>query len=296
MFASLALGIAAAGTSPEEELERAVRAAADADVAIVVVGTTEAIESEGFDRRDLALPGAQDELDRRVARANPRTVVVVNAGAPVLLPWRDEVGAILLTWFGGQEFGGALASVLLGDVEPSGRLPTTWPGREEDVPVLSTTPVDGAVEYAEGLNIGYRAWAWADATPAWPFGHGFGYTTWDYTRAHVSAPPSPDAPARVSVALRNTGPRFGREVVQAYLTRPESAVARPPLWLAGFAVVQAGPGEETHVSLELPARAFAHWAPADGWRIEGGEFTLLVGPSATDHPLQAAIDAPACSL
>ena len=296
MLASLALGIAAAGTSPEEELERAVRAAADADVAIVVVGTTEAIESEGFDRRDLALPGAQDELVRRVARANPRTVVVVNAGAPVLLPWRDEVGAILLTWFGGQEFGAALASVLLGDVEPSGRLPTTWPDREEDVPVLSTTPVDGAIEYAEGLNIGYRAWAWADATPAWPFGHGVGYTTWDYTRAHVSAPPSPDAPARVSVALRNTGPRFGREVVQAYLTRPESAVARPRLWLAGFAVVQAGPGEETHVSLELPARAFAHWAGPDGWRIEGGEFTLLVGPSAIDHPLRAAIDAPACSL
>jgi beta-glucosidase len=296
MLASLVIGLARAGATPAEELDRAIEAAADADVAIVVVGTTEAIESEGFDRRDLALPGAQDELVRRVAAANPRTVVVVNAGAPVILPWRDEVAAILLTWFGGQEFGAALAAVLLGDAEPGGRLPTTWPGREEDVPVLSTTPVAGAIEYAEGLNVGYRAWAWAGAEPAWPFGHGLGYTTWDYTRLHVAAPPSPDAPARLSVALRNTGPRFGREVVQAYLTRPDSAVDRPPLWLAGFAAVVAGGGEETHVSIELPARAFAHWAGEDGWRIEGGAFEVLVGPSATTHPLRAVIDAPACSL
>ena len=296
MFASLALGIATAGRSPEEELERAVVAAAEADVAVVVVGTTDAIESEGFDRRDLALPGAQDELVRRVAQANPRTVVVVNAGAPVLLPWRDEVAAVLLTWFGGQEFGAALASVLLGDTEPGGRLPTTWPGREEDVPVLSTTPVDGGIEYREGLDIGYRSWARGDAAPAYPFGHGLGYTTWDLTSLHVAAPPAPDTPARISIALRNTGSRAGRTVVQAYLSREESAVERPLLWLAGFAVVEAGAGEETHVAIELPARAFAHWAGADGWRIEGGEFTLHVGPSATEHPLRAAIDAPTCSL
>ena len=156
---------------------------------------------------------------RRVARANPRTVVVVNAGAPVLLPWRDEVGAVLLTWFGGQEFGAALASVLLGDAEPGGRLPTTWPGREEDVPVLSTTPVDGGIEYREGLDIGYRAWARGGAAPAYPFGHGLGYTTWDLTSLHVAAPPAPDTPARVSIALRNTGARAGRTVVQAYLSR-----------------------------------------------------------------------------
>ena len=296
MLASLVVGVAAAGTTPEEELARAVEAATGADVAIVVVGTTEAIESEGFDRRDLALPGAQDELVRRVAAANPRTVVVVNSGAPVVLPWRDDVAAVLLTWFGGQEFGAAIADVLLGDAEPGGRLPTTWPGREEDVPVLSTTPVEGAIEYAEGLNIGYRAWAWADTAPAWPFGHGLGYTTWDYTRLHVAAPPTPDAPARLSVSLRNTGSRYGREVVQAYLTRPDSAVERPPLWLAGFAVVAAGAGEETHVALELPARAFAHWGGADGWQIEGGAFEVLVGPSAADHPLRASIDAPPCSL
>jgi beta-glucosidase len=296
MLASLLLGIAAEGLPPEQELERAAQAAADADAAIVIVGTTEAIESEGFDRRDLALPGAQDELVRRVAQANPRTVVVVNAGAPVLLPWRDEVPATLLTWFGGQEFGAALAAVLLGDAEPGGRLPTTWPGREEDVPVLSTTPVDGAIDYREGLDIGYRAWARRAAAPAYPFGHGLGYTTWDMTNAHVAAPPGPEGAARVSVTLRNTGARAGRTVVQAYLSRPESAVDRPPLWLAGFAVVEAAGGEETHVSLELPARAFAHWTGDGGWRIEGGAFTVHIGPSAGDHPLSASIEAPSCSL
>jgi beta-glucosidase len=296
MLASLIVGVAAAGLPPEQELERAVAAAAGADVAVVVVGTTEAIESEGFDRRDLALPGAQDELVRRVAAANPRTVVVVNAGAPVLLPWRDEVGAVLLTWFGGQEFGAALAGVLLGEAEPRGRLPTTWPGREEDVPVLSTRPVDGAIEYREGLHIGYRAWARGDAEPAYPFGHGLGYTTWDYTSVHVAAPPTPELPARVSVALRNTGQRPGRAVVQAYLSRPDSAVERPALWLAGFAVVAAEAGEETHVALELPVRAFAHWAGEEGWVVEGGAFDLHVGSSATEQPLHASIDAPPCSL
>jgi beta-glucosidase len=295
-LASLTLGIEPPGLPPEEELEGAVRAAADADVAIVVVGTTEAIESEGFDRRDLALPGAQDELVRRVAAMNPRTVVVVNAGAPVLLPWRDEVASVLLTWFGGQEFGAALASVLLGDAEPGGRLPTTWPAREEDVPVLSTTPADGALEYAEGLHVGYRAWARAGAVPAYPFGHGLGYTTWDYTSVHVSAAPSADAPARISVALRNTGPRPGRTVVQAYLRRADSAVERPALWLAGHAAVRADSGEEAHCALALAPRAFAHWSAGEGWAIEGGVFELLVGPSSAEHPLRASIEAPACSL
>jgi beta-glucosidase len=295
-LAALTLGVVPPMLSDEDELARAVELAAAADVAIVVVGTTEAIESEGFDRRSLALPGAQDELVRRVAAANPRTVVVVNAGAPVVLPWRDEVASVLLTWFGGQEFGAALADVLLGDRDPGGHLPTTWPAREEDVPVLSTRPVDGVLEYTEGLHIGYRAWARAGTEPAYPFGHGLGYTTWDYTSVHVAAPPTADSPARLSIALRNTGRRAGREVVQAYLSRPDSAVDRPVLWLAAFALVEADGGEETHVALELPARAFAHWAGDDGWVVEGGEFTVHVGPSATSQPLQASIDAPACSL
>ena len=138
----------------DAELERAVALARDADVAIVVVGTTAEVESEGFDRTSLALPGRQDELVRRVNEAQPRTIVVVNAGAPVLLPWLDEVPGVLLCWFPGQEAGNALADVLLGAAEPGGRLPTTWPASEDGLP--SVTPVDGVLEYAEGLAIGYR--------------------------------------------------------------------------------------------------------------------------------------------
>ncbi len=138
----------------DAELEQAVALARDADVAVVVVGTTEEVESEGFDRTSLALPGRQDELVRRVVAANPRTVVVVNSGAPVLLPWADDVPAVLLTWFPGQEFGNALADVLLGVAEPGGRLPVTWPATEEGLP--PTQPVEGTLSYDEGLFIGHR--------------------------------------------------------------------------------------------------------------------------------------------
>ena len=124
----------------------------------MVVGTSEDVESEGFDRTSLALPGRQDELVRAVAAANPRTVVVVNAGSPVELPWRDEVSAVLVSWFPGMEFGNALADVLLGAVEPGGRLPTTWPAALADAPVLEVTPTDGRLEYTEGLDIGHRAY------------------------------------------------------------------------------------------------------------------------------------------
>ena len=190
-----------------------------------------------------------------------------------LLPWRDEVAAVLLTWFGGQEFGAALADVLLGDAEPGGRLPTTWPAREEDVPGAVDDAGRRRASVPRGAHIGYRAWARGDAAPAYPFGHGLGYTTWDLTSLHVAAPPSADAPARVSVALRNTGQRAGPHRRPGLSSRgPTRPSSGPLLWLAGFAVVEAAGGEEAHVALELPARAFAHWAGADGWRIEGGEF------------------------
>jgi beta-glucosidase len=290
-LASVALGIEPPSLTADEELERAVRLAADADAAIVVVGTTDAIESEGFDRTTLALPGDQDELVRRVAGANPRTVVVVNSGGPVLLPWRDEVPAILLTWFGGQEFGTALAAVLLGEAEPGGRLPTTWPGREEDVPVLSTTPAGGVLEYAEGLHVGYRAWARTCIAPAFAFGHGLGYTDWEYTGLEAPETAVAGEPVVARARVRNTGARAGRCVLQAYLSRQASAVERPVLWLAGFAGAGAPPGAEAHVELRLEPRAFEHWEAArGGWAVEPGAFELRVGPSAAEQPLRAAIE------
>jgi beta-glucosidase len=247
----------------EAELERAVQLAAEADVAVVVVGTNEEVECEGVDRDSLALPGRQDELVARVAAANPRTVVVVNAGAPVLLPWADDVAAILLAWFPGQEFGNALADVLTGAAEPGGRLPTTWPKSEEGLP--QTTPDNGVLSYDEGIFVGYRAYERDGREPLFPFGHGLGYTTWEYAAVELRD-------GEVFVRVRNTGERRGREVVQVYASKPDSAIERPPRWLAGFAIAEADPGEEVEVPVTIDARAFQHWD--GGWKTEPGEFDL----------------------
>jgi beta-glucosidase len=286
---------------PHAELARAISLAGQADVAVVVVGTTEEVESEGFDRESLALPGRpggaghaghdavaawgqQDELVRRVVEANPRTVVVVNAGAPVLLPWADAVPAVLLSWFPGQECGNALADVLLGAREPGGRLPTTWPASAEGL--ASPRPVDGVLDYDEGLFVGYRACDRDGRSPLYPFGHGLGYTTWEYLDVRAEG-------AGVRVRVRNTGTRRGREVVQVYASRRDSAVERPVRWLAGFAVAEADPGEELTVEVAVPPRRLAHWdADAHAWAVEPGTFSLAAGPSSRDLRRSASLVVP----
>jgi beta-glucosidase len=276
--------------SDDEELDQAEALAREADAAVVVVGTTEEVESEGFDRDALALPGRQDELVGRVAAANPRTIVVVNAGAPVLLPWLERVAAVLLTWFPGQEFGNALADVLLGDAEPGGRLPVTWPADEHPA-IPSTRPVDGTLVYDESIHVGHRAYERAGVEPAFWFGHGLGYTGWEYLDAQVT--PGGAGGATVRARVRNRGPRAGREVVQVYASRADSAVERPARWLAGFTCVDAGPGEEVTVDVAVPARAFAHWdTGSQGWRTEPGTVRLAVGRSCADLPLQAELTLP----
>ncbi|TXS52157.1 glycoside hydrolase family 3 C-terminal domain-containing protein [Streptomyces sp. t39] len=282
---------------PEPDAERAVadarRAADAADVAIVVVGTTEHSESEGRDREGLALDGAQDDLVRAVAGANPRTVVVVNSGGPVAMPWRDEAGAVLLTWFPGQEGGSGLADVLFGIAEPGGRLPTTWAAELADAPVTRTLPAGGRLEYDEGLHIGYRAWLREGREPAYWFGHGLGYTSWEYDAVDVPAGPGHGEPFTVRVRLRNTGTRPGREVVQVYLSAPESGVERPARWLAGHAAVHAEPGATAVAEVRVPARALRHWSPADhAWRTEPGRYLLHVGRSVGDERLTAVLVVP----
>jgi beta-glucosidase len=284
---------------PDDELAAAVELAKGCDAAVVVVGTTAEIESEGFDRASLALPGRQDELVAAVAAVNPRTVVIVNAGGPVLLPWREDVAAVLLSWFPGQEAGDGLADVLFGAEEPGGRLPTTWGAAEADVPILDTVPRDGVLDYAEGLHIGYRAWLKADpdpgadgrrAEPMYWFGHGLGYTAWQYDGVAVPEEVGADEPFAVEVTLRNTGERPGREVVQVYLARAASAVERPVRWLAGHAAVQAAPGEAVTARIEIQPRALQHWSVArDAWLTEPGGFAVLAGRSAADLPLATAI-------
>ncbi|WP_055564343.1 glycoside hydrolase family 3 protein [Streptomyces atriruber] len=263
---------------PDELIAEAVGAARAADTAVVVVGTTERVESEGFDRRDLRLPGRQDDLVRAVAAANPNTVVVVNSGSPVELPWRDDVAAVLLGWFPGQEGGAALADVLLGVEEPGGRLPTTW-GDLAAAPVTDVTPAEGELAYAEGVFIGYRAWEEAGATPSYAFGHGLGYTDWTYESLTVEG-------TTATIRVRNTGDRTGREVVQVYLAPAPGDPDRPARWLAGFAGAVAAPGETVEVTVELPRRAFETWDEGtDSWTYRSGTYEVQAGRSVADRRL-----------
>ncbi|MFL1381613.1 MULTISPECIES: beta-glucosidase [unclassified Nocardiopsis] len=276
------------GPSTEDEIAEAVRVAAESDVAVVVVGTNDEVESEGYDRPTLFLPGRQDELVRRVAAANPRTVVVVNAGAPVLLPWLDEVPAVLWSWFGGHEYGHALADTLTGRAEPTGRLPWTLPRDHDDVPVLDTRPADGVHTYDEGVFVGHRAYDRDGREPHRPFGFGLGYTTWEFTGAALDTPgpvaaDPGGAPVGLTVTLRNTGDRPGRHVVQVYLEPPADpdGLPRPVRSLVAFAPVAAEPGTETTVHLDVPPRALAVWDPAThSWRTPPGTYRLAVGSSS----------------
>lgn len=293
-FAMLMLGEKGIFDDPHAELERAVALAASSDIAIVVVGTTEAIESEGVDRGSLTLPEGQDDLVRRVLEANPRTIVIVNSGAPVVMPWLDEVAAVLLTWFPGQEFGDALADVLSGEREPGGRMPTTWAAREEDVPVWSVEPQDGALSYSEGIHVGYRAWlrqqANGGAAPALSFGSGLGYTTWSVGASTIRAERNS---VFVDLEVTNTGERAGKQVIQAYLAGPvDSTIERPECWLAGFAVVRANTGETVTATIEISRRAFEHWDPSRrAWSTESGEFCLRIASSVEDAGQEVAVAA-----
>jgi beta-glucosidase len=297
-FVTAQLRHAPPGPTPYEEIAEAAAAAQAADVAVVVVGTNEEVESEGWDRTALDLPGHQNDLVRKVLAANPRTIVVVNAGAPVLLPWADEASALLWAWLPGQEAGHALADVLLGRIEPSGRLPWTLPARAEDVPVPDARPRDGIVHYSEGVHIGHRAWDRAGLVPAFPFGHGLGWTRWTYESVTLS--PSPvsailPSPAggdglNLTVELTNTGPRAGREVVQVYLEPPHDGPDRPVRLLAGFAVVHAAPGARVTAEVGVPARAFQIWdSEARTWRTPPGRYRLHVGRSSRDPRLAAEV-------
>ncbi|MGW8884365.1 glycoside hydrolase family 3 C-terminal domain-containing protein [Streptomyces sp. NPDC055749] len=277
--------LAAAPPEPDAgtALAAAASAAREADAAIVVVGTTEHSETEGYDRTGLTLGGHQDALVRAVAAANPRTVVVVNSGGPVELPWREEAGAVLLTWFPGQEGGAGLADVLFGVTEPGGRLPTTWAARLADAPVTGVRPADGRLDYTEGLHIGHRAWLRAEREPAYWFGHGLGYTDWEFEDVRAPDAVAAGSPFTVRVRLRNTGARPGREVVQVYLARPGSVVERPVRWFAGYAAVRAAPGRTATAEVEVPARALRHWCPeAGGWTVEPGPYRVMAGRSAGD--------------
>ena len=266
--------------------ERAVAAAAKADVAIVVVGTNSEFESEGVDRKTLELPGDQAELIRRVAAVNPRTVVVLNTGSPFNIDWDADAAALVEMWFPGQECGRALADVLFGDADPGGRLPTTFPLRLEDTPAFANYPgAEGRVVYGEGVFIGHR-WYEARGLPVkYPFGHGLSYATFEMgaLTAEREVVALRDV-VRCSVDVTNTAARAGTTVVQLYVADREASVPRPPQELKAFAKVALAAGESRTVAFELAPRAFAFWDEdkPGGWTCEPGDFELRAGFSSAD--------------
>ncbi len=274
---------------PSDGLTRAVRSAEQADAAIVFVGTNSNTESEGEDRASLELPGDQDRLIRSIAAVNPRTVVVVNSGAPVTMDWVDEVEGILQVWYPGQEGGDAIADVLVGKVDATGRLPTSFPKRIEDTPAFPTFPgIDGVITYEESIFVGYRHYDRGGTEPLFPFGHGLSYTTFDYGNLSTAVGRKG---VEVSLEVSNTGDRLGSTVVQVYVLRPESAIIRPDRELKGFEKLELAPGQTRTVTLMLAPEAFRHWdLGQDGWRIEGGVAEIAVGESSRNIHLRALVD------
>jgi beta-glucosidase len=285
----IVLSIGCAEPIVGDSMATAVAAAAKAEVAVVVIGTDAGWESEGRDRKSTTLPGRQDELVERVAAVNSNTIVVVNAGCPMDLPWSDKVAAILYTWLPGQEFGHALADVLLGLAEPGGRLPVTLARRAADYPAYDTTPgAEDELVYREGVNVGYRGFDVAATEPRFAFGHGLGYTTFEYDSLSVASDGLADGePLELRVKLHNSGSRAGKEVVQVYVADLESSVPRPPHELKGFAVVRLAPGQATELVLTLEDRDLAYWdSGRHSWRIEPGRFEIQVGRSSRDIRLR----------
>jgi len=263
----------------------AVKLAKKADVVILVTSVNSEWEAEGFDRVDMKLPGAQNELIERVVKANPNTIVVVNTGSAVEMPWAHKAPAIVQLWLNSQEQGHALADVLFGDVNPSGKLPTTFPVRLEDNPAYINYPGEhGRVRYGEGIFVGYRYYDKKQLAPLFPFGHGLSYTSFEYSHLRVSKQTiTPNETLTVKVNVTNTGKVAGKEVVQVYVRDVQSIVARPEKELKAFAKVELKPKQMKTVTFTLDREAFWYFDTlANTWRTEAGEFEIWVGASSRD--------------
>ncbi len=286
-FETVALGM----RQPPGDIEQAVAAAGQADTVVIVVGSSSRTESEGYDRKSINLPGEQDVLIEQVAAANPRTVVVVNAGAAMAMPWIDKVAAVVQVWLPGEEGPNALTSILLGEVSPSGRLPVTFPKRLEDNPAFGFYPGGDTVTYGEGLAVGYRHYDQNGIAPLFAFGHGLTYGEFAY--ADLAVPDTAKAGARIEVTIQltNTGKRASAETVQLYVGPVNPSKPTPPKGLKAFAKVELQPGETQTVAFSLNDRAFAHYDDAASqWSIDPGAYDILVGASAVDIRLKGRVE------
>ena len=265
---------------PRPSFDAAIAAAKSADAAIVIVGSNSRTEGEGYDRTSIDLPGDQNKLVSAVAVANAKTVVVVNAGAAMTMPWKDEVSAIVDIWLPGQFGPAALANILTGKVNPSGRLPVTFPATDADNVIKVET---ATTNYAEGLLVGYRSFDARAVKPLFAFGHGLSYTNFAYGTAIAPARIKAGGAVKATVGVRNTGKRDGMEVVQLYVAPVDRAAADPVKQLKAFAKVPIRAGARQAVALTLDPRAFASYdVAAKAWMVRPGRYRLMIGAAADD--------------
>jgi beta-glucosidase len=272
----------------DARFERAVELARKSDVAIVFAGLPEGYETEGADRPDLELTGRQNELIKAIASVNRKTIVVLNNGAPVTMPWIENVSAVVEAFYPGMEGGNAIAKVLFGEVNPSGKLSMTYPKKLKDNPAYINYPGTKEVNYGEGIFVGYRYYDKHELQPLFPFGHGLSYTEFEYSDLQIPDKAEIGKPVTVSLTVKNVGGMTGKEVVQLYLHDKESTLPRPPKELKGFQKVLLKPGQSKIVKFRLDQRAFSFYDPyRNQWVAEPGEFEALVGSSSHDIRLRA---------
>ncbi len=289
-----AKGFSSTGDIYDETLAaQAIAAAKAADKAVIFAGLPESFESEGYDRSHMGLPVCQDRLIAEIAAVQPNTVVVLHNGAPVELPWLHQVKGILEAYLGGQAAGQAVADILFGDVNPSGKLAETFPVKLADNPAHLNFGDDEHVNYAEGIFVGYRYYDAKEMAVAFPFGHGLSYTTFAYSDLRLSADTFvPGGKLTVTVDVTNTGSRFGKETVQLYVADRTGAIRRPLQELKGFEKIALAPGETKTVTMELNDRSFAFYHTGlHDWYVPSGQFELLVGASSRDIRLSASVTA-----
>lgn len=276
----------------EELFAEAVQTAQDADIAVIFAGLPDNFESEGYDRKHLNMPNCQNTLIAKIAEVQKNVIVVLHNGSPVLMPWKDQVKGIVEAYLGGQAVGRAVVNILYGNVNPSGRLPETFPARLEDTPCYLTYGKGGDhAVYQEGVFVGYRYYTSVGRDVLFPFGYGLSYTEFAYSDLKLDREQMTDQDTlTVTVKVKNTGSRKGKEVVQLYVSPDDGETIRPALELRGFEKIELEPGQEREVDFTLDMRAFAYWnEEIHDWYVDSGEYQIRIGKNAQEVILSVPV-------